>query len=79
MTKSSEIQIVRTYVDHVKNICYLELANPLTKHIWLVIGRSRMCLILQGTKVKVKVLKPCKSVQKLSEEVLCFKTQYIAQ
>ena len=29
---------VRTYVDHVKNICHLELANPLTKHTLLVIG-----------------------------------------
>ena len=28
---------IRTYVDHVKNICHLELANPLTKHILLVI------------------------------------------
>ena len=31
-------EIVRTYVDHVKNICHLELANPLTKRILLVIG-----------------------------------------
>ena len=29
---------VRTYVEHVKNICYLELTNPLTKRILLVIG-----------------------------------------
>ena len=25
-------KIVRTYVDHAKNICHLELVNPLTKH-----------------------------------------------
>ena len=37
-----------------------------------------MCLILQGTRVQVKVLKPCKSVQELSEEVLDFKAQQIA-
>ena len=30
-------KIVRTYVDHVKNIRHLELANPLTKRILLVI------------------------------------------
>ena len=28
---------VRTYVNHVKNICHIELANPLTKRILLVI------------------------------------------
>ena len=36
-----------------------------------------MCLIFQGTKVKVQVLKLCKSVQELSEEVLCFKARQI--
>ena len=30
-------EIVRTYVEHVKNICHLELANPLTKRTLLVI------------------------------------------
>ena len=30
--------IVRTYAEHVKNICHIELANPLTKHTLLVIG-----------------------------------------
>ena len=29
---------VRTYVDHVKNIYHLELANPWTKRTLLVIG-----------------------------------------
>ena len=29
---------VRTYVDHIKNICNLELANHLTKCTLLVIG-----------------------------------------
>ena len=28
---------VKTYVNHVKNICHLELANLLTKHTLLVI------------------------------------------
>ena len=31
-------EIVRTYVEHVKNICHIELANSLTKCILLVIG-----------------------------------------
>ena len=30
-------EIVRTYVNHVRNICHLELANPLTKQTLLVI------------------------------------------
>ena len=52
----------------------LELANPLTKRTLLVIfGRSRMCLILQRTMFQVQILKPCKSVQESSEEVLDFK------
>ena len=29
---------VRTYVELVKNICHIELANPFTKYILLVIG-----------------------------------------
>ena len=29
---------VRTYVNHVRNINHLELANPLTKHTLLVVG-----------------------------------------
>ena len=32
-------EIVRTYVNHVRNICHLELANPLTKRTLLVIGK----------------------------------------
>ena len=30
-------EIIRIYVNHVRNICHLELANPLTKHTLLVI------------------------------------------
>ena len=33
-----------------------------------------MCLILQGTRVQVQMLKPCKTIQELSEKVLYFKT-----
>ena len=35
--------------------------------------------MLQGKRFQVQVLKPCKSVQELSEEVLDFKTQQLAQ
>ena len=38
-----------------------------------------MCLILQGIRIQVQVLKPCKFVQKTSEEVLDFKTQQLAR
>ena len=30
-------ELVRTYVNHVRNICHLELANPLTKRTLLLI------------------------------------------
>ena len=36
-----------------------------------------MYLILQGIRFQVQVLKPCKSVQELSEEVLDFKARQI--
>ena len=38
-----------------------------------------MCLIFQGTRYQVQVLKPCKSIQELSEEVLDFKSRQLAQ
>ena len=38
-----------------------------------------MCLILQGTRVQVQVLKPCKFFQESSEEVLIIKTRQIAR
>ena len=34
-----------------------------------------MRLILQGTRVQVQVLEPCKSIQELSEKVLFIKTR----
>ena len=36
-----------------------------------------MCLILQGIKFEVQVLKPCKSVQETSEEVLFIKARQL--
>ena len=38
-----------------------------------------MCLILQGTRFQVQVLKPYKFVQESSEEVLDFKTRQLAR
>ena len=38
-----------------------------------------MCLIFQGTRIQVQVLKSCKSVQETNEEVLNFKTRQLAQ
>ena len=38
-----------------------------------------MYLILQGTRVQVQVLEPCKSVQESSEEVLSIKARQIAR
>ena len=38
-------------------------------------GKFRICLILQGIRVQVQVLKPCKSVQESSEKVLFIKTR----
>ena len=38
-----------------------------------------MYLILQGTSVQVQVLKPCKSIQESSEEVLFIKTRQKAR
>ena len=53
----------------------IELVNRLTKRTLLVFGRSRICSMLQGTRFQVQMLKPCKSVQETSEEVLDFKAQ----
>ena len=38
-----------------------------------------MCLMHQGTRFQVQVLKPCKSVQETSEEVLDFKARQLAR
>ena len=36
-----------------------------------------MCLMLHGTMFQVQVLKPCKSVQESSREMLDFKAQQL--
>ena len=55
----------------------MQLANPLTNTLYLYFGRSMMCLILQETMFQDQVLKPCKSVQETSEEVLDFKSRQL--
>ena len=70
---------VRTYVEPVKNICHIELVNPLSKCTLLVIGYIQDGLSLQETCCSSQELKPCKSVQETSEEVLYFKARQIAR
>ena len=38
VTHQRDRQCVRTYVELVKNICHIKLANPLTKRTLLIIG-----------------------------------------
>ena len=38
-----------------------------------------MCLIFQGTRFQVQVLKPCKSIQESSEEVIDFKARQLTR
>ena len=63
-------EIVRTYVTILCNwLIFWQNA------LYLFLGRSRMCSILQETLFQVPVLKPCKSIQESSEKVLNFKTR----
>ena len=62
-----------------QNICHVELANPLTKCTLLVIGQIQDVFNTLRNKSSCLVLKPCKSVQETSEEVLFIKTRQIAR
>ena len=64
--------MLRTYVN-------VELANPLTKHTLLVIEQIQDVLILQGARFQIQVLKPNKSIQESSGEVLDFKARKLVQ
>ena len=71
-------EIVRTYVIHLLETYITILCNWLIlweNALYLYLGRSRMCLILQETLFQVQVLKSCKSVQESSEKVLNFKAR----
>ena len=59
-------EIARTYVIHLLGTYVTVLCNWLTlwqNALYLYLGRSRMCLILQETVFQDQVLKKCKSVQ----------------
>ena len=56
-----------------------KLANPLTKRTLLVIGQIQDEFITSRNKSSSLVLKPCKSVQETSEEVLFIKARQISQ
>ena len=60
-----------------QNICYCKLANPLTKHTLLIIGQIQDGFSISRNKSSSLVLKPCKSVQETSEEVLFIKVRQI--
>ena len=68
---------VRTYVDHVKNICHLELANPLRKSTLLVIWQIQNVFNISKNKSLSLVFKPCKSIQETSKEGLFIKVGQI--
>ena len=61
--------IVRTYLSHLLGTYVTILCNWLIlwqNALYLYLGRSRMCLILQETMFQDQVLKPCESVQETS-------------
>ena len=47
------IKIVRTYVDIVRDICYVNWLIHWQNALYLYLGRSKMSLLLQGTRVQV--------------------------
>ena len=59
-------EIVRTYVIHLLGTYVTILCNWLIlwqNALYLYLGRSRMCLILQETVFQDQMLKTCKSIQ----------------
>ena len=72
-------EIVRTYVIHLLGTYVTILCNWLIlwqNTLYLYLGRSRMCLILQEILFQDQVLKPCKSVT--SWKVPVIKTRQLA-
>ena len=64
-----EGEIVMKYVFHMLGTYVAILCNSLIfwqNAFYLYLGRSKMCLMLQGTRFQIQVLKPCKSVQESS-------------
>ena len=74
-------EIVRTYVTHLLGTYVTILCNWLIlwqNALYLYLGRSRMCLILQETLFQDQVLRPYKSVQETSWKVPVIKTRQLA-
>ena len=74
-------EIVRTYVFHLLRTYDILLCNWLIlwqNTLYLYLGRSRMCLILQETCCSSLVLKPWRLDQETSEEMLFIKAGQIA-
>ena len=79
--KETTYVIIRTYVFHRLGTYVTILCNWLIfwqNALYLYLGRSRMCLILQEIRFQVQVLNPYKFVQKSSVKVLLIKAQQLA-
>ena len=73
-------EIVRTYVIHLLGTYVIILYNWLIlwqNTLYLYLGRSGMCLILQETVFQDQVLKPCKSVQETIWKVPVIKARQL--
>ena len=74
--------VVRTYVFHLLRTYIILLCNWLIlwqNALYLYLGRSRMCLILQETCCSSLVLKPWRLDQETNEEKLFIKAGQIAR
>ena len=74
-------EIVRTYVTHLLGTYVTILCNWLIlwqNALYLYLGRSRMCLILQETLFQDQVLRPYKFVQERSWKVPVIKARQLA-
>ena len=74
-------EIVRTYVTHLLGTYVTILCNWLIlwqNALYLYLGRSRMCLILQENLFQDQVLRPYKFVQERSWKVPVIKARQLA-
>ena len=76
----AQARSVRTYVEHVQNICHIELANSLTKCTLLIIEQIQDVFNTSKNKSSspsFEAMQICP--RKSSEEVLFIKTRQIAR
>ena len=74
-------EFVRTYVIHLLGTYVTIWCNWLIfwqNALYLYLGRSKMCLILQETLFQDQVLKPCKSIQETSWKVPVIKARQLS-